>query len=351
MHVARRVLLIAALLAPAASFAQGWQSPRMAWGDPDLQGTWTNATLTGLERFEGVDALVLTEAEAKTLEERDAQFSAAIDRLPEGDLPSGEMVGGYNNAWLDRGTQLLRVNGEPRSSIIVEPDSGTIPYTITGWAKLWWGLINSQKRNNPEEQLLGDRCLVGYGSTGGPPMLPVLYNNNYQIVQTPEQILILVEMNHSVRTIRIGGKRLPVQIKPWFGDSIGRWEGDTLVVETTQFNPQQSLRSAIKHQLYVGQDSLVTERFTRISQNEIHYEFVVQDANLYRRPWRGELVFRPSGGEIYEYACHEGNYGMTNMLAGERARNVNGIRWLLGLMLDMPEEVSHPQLSGSRFDN
>lgn len=323
---------------------------RLPWGDPDLQGTWTNTTLTGLERFDGVEDLVISEDMARELERRDAQFSAAIDQLPEGELPKNEIVGGYNSAWLDRGERLLRVNGEPRTSIIVEPESGRVPYTLTGWVKLWWSLINSQKRNNPEEQLLGDRCLVGYGSTGGPPMLPVLYNNNYQIVQTPGFVMILVEMNHSVRTIRLEGERLPETIRPWFGDSIGHWQGETLVVETTGFHPQQSLRSAIRHRLYVGADSLVTERFTRTGDAEIRYEFTVEDAEIYRHPWRGELVFHPSRGQIYEYACHEGNYGMVNMLAGERAQGKNGIAWLLSLMIDMPEEVTHPQLSGARFD-
>jgi len=122
-------------------------------------------------------------------------------------------------------------------------------------------------------------------------------------------------------------------------------------VETTQFHPQQSLRGAIKHQLYVGKDSKVTERFTRVSADEIQYEFTVEDDAIYRQPWRGALTFSPSNGQIYEYACHEGNYGMVNILAGERAQGVNGIRWLVGLMMHMPEEVSHPQLSGSRFDN
>ena len=181
-------------------------------------------------------------------------------------------------------------------------------------------------------------------------MLPVLYNNNYQFVQTPERIMSLVEMNHAVRTIRMDGERLPREIRPWLGDSIGHWEGDTLVVETTQFHPQQSLRGAIKHQLYVGADSKVTERFTRVASGEILYTFTVEDDEIYRQPWRGELTFTPSNGQIYEYACHEGNYGLTNILAAERAQGVNGIRWLLGLMMNMPEEVSHPQLSASRFD-
>ena len=342
-------VLFALLFAPMMH-AEQWQTPRLPWGDPDLQGTWTNTTMTGLERWDGIDDLVPSEAQVRALEQQEAQFSRDIDALPDGTLPAGEMVGGYNNAWLDRSERLLRIDGEPRSSIIYEPQSGRIPYTLTGWTKMWWRLINSQKRNNPEEQLLGDRCVVGYGSTGGPPMLPVLYNNNYQFVQGRDKVVIVVEMNHAVRTIRLDSERLPKQIRPWLGDSIGHWEGETLVVKTTQFHPQQSLRSAIRHKLYVGMDSVVTERFTRIAADAIHYQFTVEDDALYRQPWHGELVFTPSSGQIYEYACHEGNYGMVNMLAGERANGLNGLRWLIDLAFNMPEEITHPQLSASRFN-
>lgn len=344
-------LALLILLLPVPVAAGEWQPSRLPWGAPDLQGVWTNATVTGLERMVGLDTLVISEQQALALEHQDADNSREIDDLPAGELPSGEIVGGYNSAWLDRGTRLLRINGEPRTSIIVSPATGKVPYSVEGWIRYWWSLIQSQKRNNPEEQLNGDRCVVGYGSTGGPPMLPVLYNNNYQFVQTPGQVTILVEMNHAVRTIRIDGEPLPPQIRPWLGDSIGHWEGDSLVVRTTQFHPQQSMRGAIKHQLYVGKDSVVTERFTRTGADGILYEFTVEDDEIYRQPWRGELMFTPSNGQIYEYACHEGNYGMTNMLAGERRQGKNGVRWVWGLITDMPEEVNHPQLSGSRFDN
>ena len=218
--------------------AESWRAPHMPWGEPDLQGAWNSSTLTGLERFKGIDDLVLTQAQARELEHRDAVLMTDIDNLPEGDLPSGEVVGGYNTIWLDRGTQLLRIDGEPRKSIIIDPGNGKVPYTVRGWMTFWLTMLGTQKRNNPEEQLLGDRCVVGYGSTGGPPMIPVEYNNNYQIVQSPGEVKIVVEMNHSVRNIRIDGKPLPTQIRPWMGDSIGHWEGDTLVVETTQFHPQ-----------------------------------------------------------------------------------------------------------------
>jgi len=344
-------LLLLSLLSVLAqtAHAETWQTPRMPWGDPDLQGVWNSATLTGLERFEGIDDLVLTEEAARKLERRDEAFTSDIDNLPAGDLPAGKVVGGYNSIWLDRGTHLLRINGEPRTSIIDDPVNGKVPYSLTGWIRFWWAMLNTQKRNNPEEQLLGDRCVVGYGSSGGPPMIPVEYNNNYQFVQSPGEVKILVEMNHSVRTILIDGKPLPSQIRPWLGDSIGHWEGDTLVVETTQFHPQQSLRGAIKYQFYVGKDTRVTERFTRTGADEIHYAFTMHDDEIYRKPWHGELTFRPADGEIYEYACHEGNYGMTGMLSAARAQNINGVRWLYRLLTNMPEEVSHKQLSNSRF--
>lgn len=344
-------LIFLALMLPLSATAQDWVTPHMPWGDPDLQGTWNTSTLTGLERFDGMDDLVVSEEEAHRLEVIDAGLQGEIDNFPSEDLPVGEVVGGYNSFWFERGNRLLRVRGEPRTSIIVNPKNGRVPYTITGWSKYWLTLLKTQKRSNPEEQLLGDRCVVGFGSTGGPPMLPVLYDNNYQFVQTPGQVKILVEMNHAIRTIRLDGESLPEQIRPWLGDSIGHWEGDILVVETTQFHPQQSLRGAIKHQFYVGLNSKVTERFTRIGEEEIVYEFTVEDDKIYRKPWSGELTFRPSDGQIYEYACHEGNYGLSGMLAGERAQGVNGLRWIYRLITNMPEEVSHKQLSNSRFDN
>ena len=170
----------------------------------------------------------------------------------------------------------------------------------------------------PETQLLGERCMVGFGSSGGPPMLPVLYNNFYQFVQSPGHVMILVEMNHNVRTIRIGGDPLPVEIRPWLGDSIGHWEGNTLVVETSQFHPQQNLRAAIKHQLYMTEDSKVVERFTRVSDQEILYQFSVEDDDIYTQKWGGEIPLLASTDQIYEYACHEGNYSLPGILAGAR---------------------------------
>jgi hypothetical protein len=314
-----RCWLAIVLLVPLSVAAEEWEVGRMPWGAPDLQGTWTNATVTTLHRPEEISELVITEAQAAAIEKYGEQVLADIDDVGEGDLEVGGSVGGYNSFWMDPGTRVLRVNGEPRSSIIVEPEDGQIPYTLLGRAKFYWKgykFLNWYK--NPEERLNGERCTVGFGSTGGPPMLPVLYNNHYQFVQTRDTVMILVEMNHDVRKVRIDGQHLPPNMKPWLGDSIGHWDGDTLVVRTTQFHPQQDLRAAIKHQLYMGEDTVVTERFTRTSADEILYQFTVSDDSLYRQDWKGEMTLRRTDSQIYEYACHEGNYSLPNILAGAR---------------------------------
>jgi hypothetical protein len=176
--------------------------------------------------------------------------------------------------------------------------------------------------DHPEFRPLAERCLMSFGSNAGPPMLPnYFYNNNYQIVQTKDHIMILVEMVHDVRVIRMAGarstlrelQRLPKQIRPWMGDSIGRWEGDTLVVETTNFHPLQQFRGA-------SENLKVTERFTRVDADTINYKFTIEDSTTFTAPWSGEVPFRRTDELIYEYACHEGNYALANVLSGERNR-------------------------------
>ena len=314
-----RLFISTLTLVSAPLCAQDWELQRMPWGDPDFQGIWTSATVTTLERPEELPNLVLTEEEARFVENGMEELMESVDDVPEGDLQAGEDVGGYNSFWLDPGTRVLRVNGEPRGSIIVEPEDGQIPYRWTDQLRYYWNLFNMFAfEDNPEERPEGERCTVGFGSTGGPPMLPVLYNNNYQFAQSPGHVMILVEMNHNVRTVRLDGERLPPEIQPWLGDSVGRWEGDTLVVETTQFHPQQNMRLAIKHQVMMGSDSVVTERFTRLNENELLYQFTVSDPDIYTQDWRGEMTLRKTEGPIYEYACHEGNYALPNILAGAR---------------------------------
>ncbi len=178
--------------------------------------------------------------------------------------------------------------------------------------------------DGPEIRPLGERCVVGFGSTGGPPMLPVLYNNNYQIVQSPGNVMILVEMNHDARLIRMGGKHPPADVQKWLGDSIGHWDGDTLVVETSNFHPDQNFRAALKHIVMSTENLLVTERFTRVAADEIVYEFTMYDPAVYAKPWRGEIPMRATTDRIYEYACHEGNYALPGILGGARAAEKAG---------------------------
>ena len=308
---------------PAAS---DYTPERTFYGHPDLQGTWTNATYTQLERPDEVDELVLTPEQARRLVTQRDEFYENYDdpEKVDGKLAEANDPGGYNTAWMDEGTNLSLVDGEYRSSIIVSPDDGQIPYKWTATYRRYRDLIQLTRMDGPEQRPLGERCIVGFGSTGGPPMLPVLYNNNYQIVQNADHVLILVEMNHDVRTVRLNSEHAPAHVKKWLGDSIGWWEGDTLVVETTNFHPGQGIRASTKHLLYASEDLKVTERFTRVSDAGIKYEFFMDDPSVYSEVWKGELPLRRSDERIYEYACHEGNYAMPGILAGARREEADG---------------------------
>ena len=303
-----------------------YTAPKTFFGHPNLQGIWTNATITTLERPDEFEELVLTAEQAAQQEGKRKEFYENYDE-PEkvdGQLKESNDPGGYNTFWMDEGTQLAVVDGQFRSSIIVHPADGEIPYTWSGrWNMLKHG-IQYSRFDGPELRPLGERCLVGFGSTGGPPMLPVLYNNNYQIVQNQDTVLIMVEMNHDVRTVRLNAQHAPAHVRKWLGDSIGWWEGDTLVVETTNFHPDQSFRAATKHILYASENLKVTERFTRVAENRIKYSFEMDDPDTYSEVWRGEMPMRKSSDDIFEYACHEGNYAMPGILAGARLAEKEG---------------------------
>jgi hypothetical protein len=316
------VSLLALTLAASAQ-AAGYKAPRTNFGDPDLQGLWTNASITTLERPEWVNKLVLSPQEAAVVEARYKKMLSDNDKPTDPDKgapPAGDDPGGYNSFWLDPGSKLGVVNGEIRSSWITNPSNGHVPYSDKGRRDMMQSAMG-QFRNfdGPEVRSLGERCIVGYGSSGGPPMLNVLYNNNYQIVQSPGYVTIVVEMNHDARIIRMNAKHLPSNMRPWMGDSIGHWEGDTLVVETTNFNPNQRFTADIRHRLYISPDSKVTERFTRQSKDEILYEFTVEEPNAYTQTWGGQIPMHATKGPMYEYACHEGNYSLTGILGGARA--------------------------------
>ena len=292
------------------------------FGDPNLQGVWTNASLTTLERPDYFENLEISDDEAMAARQSSEEFNQTLDNpYAQGETPeSGGDVGGYNVAWMDPGSDFFKLNGKYRSSIITYPESGKLPRRLTRWAIEGPSIYRMFTRaDHPEERSLGERCVVGFGSSGGPPMLNVLYNNHYQIVQSPGYVMIMVEMNHDARIIRLDSDHNPDNMKPWLGDSVGWWEGQTLVVKTKNHHPQQKFRAAIRHQILMMEEAEVTERFTRVSKDEILYQFEVDDKKAYRDVWKGEMPLRSTESRIYEYACHEGNYAMANILAGARA--------------------------------
>ena len=318
---------VAAQTNPAA-VAKGYKAPRNAFGQPDLSGVWSNATITRLERdVKYGDRLVLTPGEAQAIEgasdQRNARLRAntdtsikKVDDLPECQSGAQGAACGYNAFWTDPGTRLIRIGGEARTSILTAPANGRLP------ARPGAGTARARTQlggnfDNPENRALGERCIVGFGGTSGPPMLPVLYNNHYQIQQTKDAVVVVVEMVHDARIIRLGGSHPPASVRSWMGDSIGHWDGDTLVVETTNLRREQGLRGPTD-------DMRVIERFTRVSPQQVLYQFEVDDPSAFPAPVKGEEALNFTKDKIYEYACHEGNYAMTGILAGARQAEKEG---------------------------
>ena len=323
-------IVVVSALCGTSAFAQSYKAPRTEHGYPDLQGVWTNATITPFARPEQyAGRRAHTEAETQMLEKGIADYnenankpSNPNDTVQDLERKGCELRGFANNAncaynqfWADSGTHLIDIDGEKRTSIIIDPPNGRLPAMLPAAQAR-----NSERRQpfvaagpaaGPEARPLGERCLMSFGSSAGPPMLPLMYNNNYQLVQNKDTVMIMVEMVHDVRVIRIGGKRAPSNLRKWMGDSIGRYEGDTLVVETTNFHEQQSWQGS-------SENRKVTERFTRVGPEKILYRFTVDDPTTFERPFTGEVAMNASHGNIYEYACHEGNYAMPGVLAGAR---------------------------------
>ena len=288
-----------------------WTAPRTPDGHPDLQGIWTNATITPIERPDFFkDKPTLTEKEAHAYETR---VSTQFNTDSRGPTPEQDRDQAYNRLFLDRGDNLARVDGVARTSLIVDPPDGKVPPLTPearqrNQARIRAGMGSY---DSVKTRPLGERCLVGFSSTSGPPMMPVLYNNNYQIVQTPDTIMILVEMVHDVRVVRMNGTHAPANVRRWLGDSIGRWEGDTLVVDTTNFTDKTRFRGS-------SENLHVVERFKRVDENTILYRVTLDDPTTFTKPWTMEYPFLATPGPIYEYACHEGNYAMPDILGGAR---------------------------------
>ena len=310
-----------------------WVLPRTPDGRPDLQGNWTNVTATPIQRPPGQGPVLTPDQVAgiEGLRERIVEAGSAASDPDRAPPPAGGTnpvcIDGattcYNYVYWDQGDRVAIFNGEPRSSLVTNPADGRIP-PLTPEAELRYAGrtdFNDQfgDYDNPENRPLAERCLMSYGSNAGPPMLPNYgYNNNYTIVQTPDHIMIMTEMVHDTRIIRIGdGPRLPPHIRPWMGDSWGHWENDTLVIETTNLPPRQLDSHAY---IYPGgsRDMKVIERLTRADENTINYEFMVIDPLTYTEGWGGEVPMTARDDLIYEYACHEGNYALGNVLSGAR---------------------------------
>jgi hypothetical protein len=310
-----------ATLALAAGVAEAGQyrAPRTRSGAPDLQGIWTNTSLTFLQRPPIFKGLVATDAEAAMMEGGFRKMAGDLLKTEvDPNAPAPPIVKEAPQAdYLEMDMHLARIGGQMRSSWIVEPANGRLPFSDAG--KKIRAAVIKEDLDGPEGRPTEERCLTAIGSPEGPPMMNTGFNGHYQIVQTPGYVAIHIEMNHDVRIIRLGDRtHLPDSVRPWMGDSVGWWEGDTLVVETTNLNPKAYVSSLAGGFPYSPQARL-TERFTRTSKDQILYEFSMNDPGVFTQPWRAEMPMRAAKGPIYEYACHEGNYSLPNVLAGARA--------------------------------
>ena len=303
------------LIGPVAAAAQtnAMHSPRTSWGDPDLGDVWDFRTLTPMERPAALaDKEFLTSEEAAEFEER-ALLERNADRRDGAERSYGQgsdIERAYNDFWWDYGNSLT---GDKRTSLIVDPPDGRIPWTPAGKQRpgTFAAAFSGIPAAGPEDRALSERCILGFNS--GPPMAPSAYNNNVQIFQTPGTVVILNEMIHDARIVPLDDRpHLSEEHRQWMGDSRGRWDGDTLVVETTNF---------LRETHFTGSSSnlRLVERFSRIDDDTLLYEFTAEDPTTFARPWTAQIPMQHSDGSLFEYACHEGNYGMYNLLTGARA--------------------------------
>jgi hypothetical protein len=304
----RRTLLgtlVAGAAGAASAAPKAYRAPRTAYGAPQLEGLWTAATYTELQRPDAFKALITTPEAARAWEAKLAKTGGV-------NVPS-DPLGQAQSEFPETGAGLSRIRGEIRTSHIVDPPDGQIPWSAAAKKDLHIGERGWRTYDDPEARPHNERCLAA-ASTGA-PILSSEDANVLQILQTRDHVAILTEKYHDVRIIRLPGAPAMRGPRSWLGESVGRWEGETLLVATDGFPP-----GVIEHgdDLYLSGQSRVEERFTRIADGEIFYAFRVSDPYLFSRPWRGELVFKTSAGAIFEYACHEGNYSLTNILAAAR---------------------------------
>ena len=324
-------VIVVGSLMPWSATAQSTDAPRTPWGEPDLQGVWDYRTITPLQRPERLaDREFLTEEEAANLEQDTLDRNERLlTRAPEGTAAGGNVdrredgtPGFYNNFWLDRGTTVI---GTRRTSLILDPADGRLP-PLTAEAQRRADspearrIADTRRGARPAESWTdldaGDRCIQH--AKAGPPISVGGYNNNIQLFQSPGYVALLNEQNHDVRIIPLDGRpHVGSRVLQWMGDSRGHWDGQTLVVETTHFNGKHDQIG--RPLLSTGEHLSLIERFTRTDPETLLYEFTVADPTIWLSPWTAQLTMAKNPDLIYEFACHEGNYGLHNILAGSRS--------------------------------
>ena len=337
-------------LAPVAAGQTG-DIPRTSSGRPDLSGTYDVSTLTPMQRpAELAEKQFLTDEEAAEIAAQELerniarQANSAPDRgAPpqggDGSTGAAGNVGGYNSFWIDRGTGAFQIDGQWRTSILIDPPNGRFPAPsearsaaraaeraalgagetpiargLTNDGTAYWleaGLDAAGPYDNMEQRPFAERCVLSFSSTAGPPMMPALYNNHKRIVQTEDTVVILVEMVHDARVVRMNAEHDPPEITKWLGDSVGWWEGDTLVVETTNFRDTPAFSQG-------SNNMKVTERFRMESADQLVYTFTVDDPSVWSAPFTGEYAWPRSDNKVFEYACHEANYALEGIMKGAR---------------------------------
>lgn len=306
-----------------------YDAPRTAFGAPDLQGVWTTASLTTLTRGASgragadIETLVIPTEQVEDYANRTDYVQIARTSQLRTDPDAGAFTdrnpgAGYNAFWIDPGSEYGKVNGEYRSSWVVYPEDGQIPYSAEGREARAARMSAARGSDNtgPEIRTIGDRCLTSFSNQGGPPITNTMYNNHIQIAQSPDHIMMNIEMNHDARIIRIVDgpqdvSHRPDEVAQWFGDSVGWWEGDTLVVQTRNLHDLQAYG-----RIPLSEQGVATERFTRVSDQELFYEYTINDPVNYTSEWRGEMPIRLTSERLHEYACHEGNYALPGILRG-----------------------------------
>jgi len=309
----RLVLLAVALGAGASAADKGeFKAPRTPWGDPDIQGIWDFRTITPLERPKALgDKQVLSADEAEEFQAETLAVRNKDRRTQDGLSTQADVANAYNQFWWDYGNQLTE---DKRTSLVVSPADGRIPAPTPKAKERYAGIRSRRARpaHGPEDRGAFERCILGFNA--GPPYTPSAYNNNVHILQTPDHVVLLIEMVHDARIVPIDARPpLPGEIRQWRGDARGHWDGDTLVVESRNFSDKTSFRGT-------GKNLHLIERFTRVAPDRVVYEYTINDPEMFTEPWTVAIPMKWNEQPMYEYACHEGNYAMESMLAGARAQ-------------------------------